>query len=172
VTSGVHLLPALVQSPPRTRRRPEEAIDTGENSNRICGFDLSKTYVHLGLGPTAVPLPEFGWDDASLRQYALDHETDGDEGRLVMIGANGVTWTQWERHPAGPELVVLLSGHVTVIQDVEGEYLSVELHPGEAVVNPKDVWHTADVHEPGRSLYITPGRGTQHRPRCMEASVR
>ena len=25
-------------------------------------FDLERTFVHLGLGATAVPLPEFRWD--------------------------------------------------------------------------------------------------------------
>jgi hypothetical protein len=41
----------------------------------------------------------------------------------------------------------------------------VELRPGEAVVNPRNVWHTATVHEPGDALFVTPGRGTEHRPR-------
>jgi hypothetical protein len=27
------------------------------------------------------------------------------------------------------------------------------------------VWHTADVHEPGDAVFITPGRGTENRPR-------
>ena len=36
---------------------------------------------------------------------------------------------------------------------------------GEYVVNPPGAWHTADVVEPGSGLFITPGRGTTHRPR-------
>jgi hypothetical protein len=32
------------------------------------------------------------------------------------------------------------------------------------MINPPNVWHTARVHEPGRALFITPGRGTEHRP--------
>jgi hypothetical protein len=27
------------------------------------------------------------------------------------------------------------------------------------------VWHTADVHEPGDALFITPGQGTENVPR-------
>lgn len=142
-----------------------EPIEMAEDAGSSGAFDLSRTYVHLGLGPSVVPLPEFRWDDDYLRQYTAEHASDGDEGRLVMIGANTATWTYWERHPGGPELAVLLSGHVTVIQDRGGDHHTVELHPGEAVVNAKGVWHTADVHEPGRSLYVTPGRGTEHRPR-------
>ena len=40
------------------------------------------------------------------------------------------------------------------------------LGPGPgASINPPGVWHTADVHEPGEALFITPGRGTEHEPR-------
>jgi hypothetical protein len=41
----------------------------------------------------------------------------------------------------------------------------VTLTPGMAVINPRNVWHTADVHEPSQLLFITPGRGTENRPR-------
>ena len=75
------------------------------------------------------------------------------------------TWSTWERHPAGEELVVLLSGRVDLIQELdEGEHV-VALRPGQAVVNPPGVWHTAVVHEPGSALFITPGEGTEVRPR-------
>jgi DNA-binding CsgD family transcriptional regulator len=55
-----------------------------------------------------------------LRHYEADHEADGDEGRLVMTGPEEATWTSWERHPAGDEVVVALSGHQTLIQEVDG----------------------------------------------------
>lgn len=128
-------------------------------------FDLNHTYLHLGLGAIPEPLPDFRWDREYLERYTEEHAGDGDEGRLVMIGANEATWTSWERHPAGDEVVVLLSGRTTLIQDVDGREERVELRPGQAVINPRGVWHTADVHAPGQALYITPGRGTEHRPR-------
>jgi len=43
--------------------------------------------------------------------------------------------------------------------------VSVELRAGEAMVNPSGVWHTADTHEPTWFLTITPGVGTEHKPR-------
>ena len=49
-------------------------------------FDLSQVYVHLGLGARAETLPDFTWSEEYLRRYEADHEADGDEGRLVMIG--------------------------------------------------------------------------------------
>jgi len=129
------------------------------------GFDLSQVYVHLGLGSRAEALPDFAWSEEYLRRYEAGHEADGDEGRLVMIGPGEATWTSWERHPAGDEVVVVLSGHQTLIQDVDGKERRIELRAGQAVINPRGVWHTADVHEPGSVLFITPGRGTEHRPR-------
>jgi uncharacterized cupin superfamily protein len=87
------------------------------------------------------------------------------EGRLVMIGPEEATWTSRERHLAGDEVVVALSGYQTLIQEVDGKQHRIELRAGQAVINPRRVWHTADVHEPGSALFITPGRGTEHRPR-------
>jgi mannose-6-phosphate isomerase-like protein (cupin superfamily) len=126
-------------------------------------FDLSTTYIHLGLGATATALPNFDW--ASIDDYGRRFAADGDEGRLVILDRQAATWTSWERHPAGEEVVVLLSGRVDLIQEIDGVERRVELHPGQAVVNRAGVWHTADVHEPGDALFITPGRGTEHRPR-------
>lgn len=128
-------------------------------------FDLDRTYVHLGLGATAEPLYDFEWDEEHLRQYTAAHEGDGDDARLVMIGDLASTWTIWERHPAGAEVVVVLSGRVSLVQEIDGEEQRADLHAGQAIINPAGVWHTCDVHEPGRALYITPGRGTEHRPR-------
>ncbi len=128
-------------------------------------FDLDRTYVHLGLGASAETIADFRWDDEYLEQYTAAHVGDGDEGRIVMIGDTAATWTSWERHPAGDEVVILLSGRVSLVQEIDGQEQRSELHGGQAIVNPAGVWHTCDVHEPGKALYITPGRGTEHRPR-------
>jgi uncharacterized cupin superfamily protein len=128
-------------------------------------FDLSRTFVHLGLGTRAVPVPDFAWTPEFLAQYEASFADDGDEGRLVCVVAQDATWDTWERHPAGEELVVLLTGRVDLIQDLDGRHQVVELHPGQAVVNPRNIWHTATVHEPGDALFVTPGRGTEHRSR-------
>ncbi len=127
-------------------------------------FDLSKTFVHLGRGVTATALPDFTFTSDHLAAYEERFAGDGDEGRLVCITPQTATWDTWERHPAGEEVVVLLSGRVDLIQDLPDGERVVELHPGEAAINPTNVWHTARVHEPGLGLFITPGRGTEHRP--------
>ena len=127
-------------------------------------LSLERFPIHLGLGASAVPQPEFTgleWYAA----YAGRHAVDGSEGRLVQVSTFSESWTSWERHPAGDEVVVALSGRQTLIQEVDGVQRRIELRAGQAVINPRGVWHTADVHEPGEALFITPGRGTEHRPR-------
>jgi quercetin dioxygenase-like cupin family protein len=130
------------------------------------GFSLEETYVHLGLGSVAVPLPEFTWDERQLEEYTRRFESDGAEGRLVCVTPQSETWDFWERHPGGDELVVLLSGRVEVIQDLPQGPRTVVLLPGQAMINPKGTWHTSDVHEPGLALFVTPGAGTEHRGRA------
>ena len=127
-------------------------------------FNLSHTFVHLGLDAAATPLPDFAWSSEYLDAYAARFAADGDEGRLVCVLPQEATWDTWERHPAGDEVVVLLSGRVDLIQEVEGTQRVVELRAGEAMVNPRNIWHTTLVHEPGEALFITPGTGTEHRP--------
>jgi mannose-6-phosphate isomerase-like protein (cupin superfamily) len=127
-------------------------------------FDLSSTFVHLGLGARAEALPDFEWTPAYLARYEASHAGDGDEGRLVCITEQESTWDRWERHPAGDEVVLLLSGRVDLVQDLGDRERVVQLRPGRAAINPAGVWHRGVVHQPGRALFITPGRGTEHRP--------
>jgi quercetin dioxygenase-like cupin family protein len=128
------------------------------------GFDLASTYLHLGLGATVTPLPDFEWSQSYLERYERRFQSDGVEGRLVTVSPEVSTWTQWERHPAGDEVVYLLSGRVDVVQDHDGTEVTIPLRAGEAMINPKGVWHRGVVHEPGNALFITPGIGTEHRP--------
>lgn len=135
-----------------------------ERDDQTEPFDLAQTFVHLGLGSSATVLPDFTFTAECLSSYEARFASDGDEGRLVCITAQAATWDTWERHPAGEEVVVLLSGRVDLVQDLGGVEHVVALTPGRAVVNPAGVWHTARVHEPGAALFITPGAGTEHKP--------
>lgn len=121
--------------------------------------------IHLGLDARATPVRDFSWDPAYLEAYTERFAGDGDEGRLLGVFEQTESWPTWERHPAGEEVVLLLSGRADLIQQIDGEERRVALRPGQAVVNPTGVWHTADVHEPGQILFVTPGRGTDHKSR-------
>ena len=127
-------------------------------------FDLSTTYVHLGLGATATPLPGFEWSASYLDGYERRFASDGREGRLVVVSPQAESWDFWERHPAGEELVVVLDGRIDVVQELDGEEITTPLRAGEAIINPTGVWHRSVVHAPGSALFITPGLGTEHRP--------
>lgn len=128
-------------------------------------MDLRTTPVHLGLGSRAKPVEGFAWDPKVLQAYSAAVATDGAEGRMVMIFDGDGRGDHWESHPAGDELVVCLSGSVTVTRDVDGAPDRVLLGPGEATINPAGVWHVVDMEGPASILAITAGLGTEHRPR-------
>ena len=122
--------------------------------------------IHLGLGAKAVPQPDFAggmeWYDA----YSRRTEADGAEGRLVAVHRFAESWTSWEMHPSGDEVVLCLSGTMTLHQEhPDGRHETVTLDPGQYAVNPPAVWHTADLDAPVEALFITAGLGTIHRPR-------
>ncbi|MFF3285592.1 cupin domain-containing protein [Streptomyces sp. NPDC003023] len=128
-------------------------------------FDLRTTPVHLGLGSRAKPVEGFTWDPEVLQAYSAAVAADGAEGRMVMIFDGEGLGDHWESHPAGDELVVCLSGAVTVTRDVGGVPDRVLLGPGEATVNPAGVWHVVDMEGPTSILAISATLGTDHRPR-------
>ena len=96
-------------------------------------LDLSRTFVHLGTRRHS--LPDFAWSAEHVRPTGTVRRRRR-EGRLVCVIAAGATWDAWERHPAGDELVVLLSGRVDLVQEIDGAEHVVELRPGEAMINP------------------------------------
>lgn len=126
---------------------------------------LEQHPIHLGLGATAVPQPEF----TGVEWYAGYGErngADGVEGRLVSMFTFDESWDSWEVHPDGEEVVVCVAGSITLHQEhADGSTASVTLGTGEYAVNPKGTWHTADVNGPCTCLFITPGMGTEHRER-------
>ncbi|MGH0030654.1 MAG: cupin domain-containing protein [Myxococcota bacterium] len=124
---------------------------------------FTDTFVHLGHDERAVPLPvtESFWPD--LMAGKLDHLGPG---RLATFYEFTENWDSWEAHPAGEELVCLVSGHMELLLDRGGEPERVALRePGDFVLVPKGAWHTADVLAPSRALFVTAGAGTTHRPR-------
>ncbi|MFD3514708.1 cupin domain-containing protein [Streptomyces sp. NPDC058657] len=128
-------------------------------------MDLRTTPVHLGLGSSAQRVEGFSWDPEVLRAYSAAVAADGAEGRMVMIFDGDGLGDHWESHHAGDELVVCLSGSVTVTRDVNGVLDRVLLGPGEATINPAGVWHVVDTEGPTSILAITAALGTDHRPR-------
>jgi quercetin dioxygenase-like cupin family protein len=128
-------------------------------------IDLLTTPLHLGLGSRARPIDGFAFDPTVLQAYGEAVADDGIEGRMVVVIDEEGPGDHWECHPAGDEVIVCISGTVTVVREVGELTERVVLRPGEATINPAGVWHAVDVDGAARILTITPGLGTDHRQR-------
>lgn len=126
---------------------------------------LSQFPIHLGRGATATRQPRFTGGMDWFAAYGERHAADGAEGWLVSMFTFSEPWTTWEMHPEGHEVVICTSGTLTLIQEIDGQPVSVVLQPGESAINPPGVWHTADVSGSATGVFLTAGRGTRHRPR-------
>ena len=131
----------------------------------MASWSLEQQPVHLGLGATAVPQPHFpglAWYE----DYVARHAADGAEGRLVSLYTFREPWDSWEMHPAGAEVVLCLSGSMTLHQEhADGRSESVTICAGHYAINPPGTWHTADIVGEATALFIPAGLGTEHRPR-------
>lgn len=132
----------------------------------MTAHDMSRYPVHLGLGATADVEPAFAGDMSWYEDYGRRHAKDGAEGRLVSMYTFSAPWDMWEMHPSGSEVVLCLSGSVTLHQEMpDGTRARIELAAGQYAINEPGTWHTADVEGEVTALFITAGSGTQHRPR-------
>jgi|SRR5689334_1147330 hypothetical protein len=123
---------------------------------------LLDTYLRLKSDSSIEELPADGfWPRLMAGQLGNFHHE-----YLVTTARYAESWQSWEKHPMGEEIVCLLSGRVTLLQERDGRCVEVELtETGQFALNPRGVWHTADVHEDSLLLFITAGEGTQTRPR-------
>ena len=123
-------------------------------------YDLSTTFAVLdtGTGVAAVPVTPSLYED-------LDRDFEGFTGRrLVSWFSFAEDWPTWEMHPAGEELVCLVSGSVAlVLADGDAERVVELSNPGAYVLIPRGTWHTARTTG-CTMLFITPGEGTENRP--------
>ena len=122
--------------------------------------------IHLGRGATAVIEPAFTGNLEWYQGYTGRHAADGSEGRLVSMFTFTESWSMWEMHPNGSEVVLCTAGEITLHQEAaDGSRRTVKLHPGEYAINEPGTWHTADVEGSATAVFITAGWGTEHRPR-------
>ena len=133
------------------------------------GLSLETRPIHLGLGATAEPQPEFPRDETTMQwyaDYASRHEADGFDARLVASYTFTESWPMWEMHPNGAEVVICAAGSMTLHQELaDGTANTVTLQPGQYAINPPGAWHTADIHGEASAIFITAGVGTRHRAR-------
>ena len=94
----------------------------------------------------------------------IDTDFNGFKGHtLVQHFAFSEPWPSWEVHPKGDEMVYLLAGDTDFVlwRDGREEVLRIS-QPGDYLVVPRGLWHTARPHKPTNILFITPGEGTLH----------
>ena len=124
--------------------------------------DLSSTFVVLRPDQSAALMPV-----TPTVYEELDRQFDGFQGHtLVSSYSFDSPWSGWEMHPAGDELVCLLSGEADMVleQGDGGECVVPLREAGSFVLVPKGTWHTARTRVPTRMLFVTPGKDTRHRP--------
>jgi quercetin dioxygenase-like cupin family protein len=132
----------------------------------MAGQSLESEPLHLGGGGVAVPQPGFTGEPQWYEAYVSRHSADGKAGRLVAVHRFTGDWEGWEMHPAGDEVVYCIAGVITLHQEFpDGRLETVTISAGEYAINPPGVWHTADIAGEAEALFITPGWGTEGRPR-------
>ena len=116
-------------------------------------FSLNSTYVNLRPDDSATTLKN------GARFWAgIDKRTDLDSGRLMGKTGQSKDWDHWERHPAGDEILTLLSGEMELVLDMPGGEQRTRLKAGRDLRGAAAASGTAascasraaDVHHAGR----------------------
>lgn len=128
--------------------------------------DLFDTVIRLRGGGVAEPGPRSGLADTAWP----------DEWALAAFHAasdQAVHPDVWERHPAGDEVLCMLSGAVNLyLREVDGgTEPAATLSAGQSLVIPAGRWHRLSVVEPGDLMAITPSAGTQHMPASEHQNI-
>jgi mannose-6-phosphate isomerase-like protein (cupin superfamily) len=120
-------------------------------------FNLAETFVVLTpdkVAGTVLNTPTVFEDLDRAYGNFKNHE-------LIALFEFREDWPSWEIHPNGDEIVVLLSGSATfVLKLADGKREIALSEPGDSVIVPRGVWHTARIDAPAKMLFITPGEGT------------
>lgn len=77
-------------------------------------------------------------------------------GQGAIFVAHFAGRSEWERHPAGDELVLVVEGATTLTLLLPDERRECQLAAGELVVVPRGTWHRFEVPEGVKLLTVTP----------------
>ncbi|QRK07503.1 cupin domain-containing protein [Archangium violaceum] len=81
---------------------------------------------------------------------------------VIRIGTEG-TEGFWERHDGGDELLVVISGRMTMtLRPANGPDQLHDIGPGDALLIPRGIAHSARLHTPEiHLLFVTPRDGNE-----------
>jgi quercetin dioxygenase-like cupin family protein len=112
-------------------------------------------------------------DDLGLRRLDVDdtywaHTSEQPElgaGRILSVFEYDQSWTWWERHPVGDELLYTISGEIDLHLDDGVTIGVVHVGAGQSAIVPEGAWHRASMSVASRLLFVTPMPArTEHRP--------
>jgi len=106
--------------------------------------------------------------DGAVRDIGRLRRLRPDDGWLVGIkdapDDAAVHGDVWERHPGGDELLYVLQGRVVLtLLDERDAPRDTLVGTWRSAVVPRGVWHRLHIACPARILFVTPGRGSEHR---------
>jgi quercetin dioxygenase-like cupin family protein len=79
-----------------------------------------------------------------------------------LVGVSrGQTYSHWEIHPAGDELLYLLEGEADVVTLTDDGPVRSPLNTGSIFICPRAHWHRIEPRSPIALLFATPGEGTE-----------
>jgi len=125
-------------------------------------YDIDTTFVNLGQDGSTDLLevtPSF-WPDL------VGGKLGAGPGRLVSSFTFEGAWDNWEVHPNGDEIVVLVEGAADMrFERADGSVDTLLLdRPGSFIFVERGTWHTGCGVPSARMIFITDGEGTDHRP--------
>lgn len=113
---------------------------------------IDAAFASVTFLPDRTPLTDEADYTATLSRYR-----DG-----AMFVAHYAGTSEWERHPVGDEIVLVLDGTTTLILLIDGEEIMHRLHRNELLIVPKGVWHRFETPDGVRVMSVTP-QPTDHR---------
>lgn len=122
-------------------------------------FDLATTFVHLRAGGDAEPIEI----TRSFWSGSAGGACDRVLGAFDFATSADLHASMQEMHPLADEVLIVASGALDVILDVEGAERTVALEAGQAAVVPRGVWHRLVMRRPGRLLFINSRKEMQSR---------
>ena len=67
----------------------------------------------------------------------------------------------WEMHPAGDEVLLMLTGRLEVEYSDQSRHGASSLESGHGIVMPRGIWHRLVLREPGVLLALSAPQGTR-----------
>lgn len=86
--------------------------------------------------------------------------TDYRDGGVFLANYAGAS--EWERHPVGDELVMVIEGETTMTLYIDGAEKSHTMGAGQLIVVPQGTWHRFTTPVGVRVMTVTPQPSDHH----------